>query len=256
MVFAAVLAVSWAMISRTARVVASAFASSRDLGDLKTPSNLAVRAIVSLLQKKGRASPTFFQKMILASTSVVKDRWHDKSCSLQISGSTLSVAAVFHDLELQFLAFGQRGHSGLFDRRNVYEPVGLAIVLLDEAEAFRSIEELHSSRVHDDTFQIGNEIDTWLKAKALQHDVETEDRQGAFAQNKIRKQDRCSMYGTGLCSYHVGAPASKSLLETHRDRMVRIIVERMPSVCSMPRPFRRPRSMPLRSLHRAMCCRP
>jgi hypothetical protein len=51
-------------------------------------------------------------------------------------------APIDFELERKAIAFVERRKSGTFDGRNVNECVGLAVIALDEAEAFHRIEEL------------------------------------------------------------------------------------------------------------------
>ncbi len=63
----------------------------------------------------------------------------------QIDGCKLA-ATIDLQLELQPVAFVQRWHAGTFNRADVNERVGLAIIALNKAEALHCIEELHRPR--------------------------------------------------------------------------------------------------------------
>src|SRR5206468_1507395 len=51
-------------------------------------------------------------------------------------------APINFELELESVAFVERGDARALDGRNMHERVGLAVVALDEAEAFHRVEEL------------------------------------------------------------------------------------------------------------------
>src|SRR5579884_198214 len=65
---------------------------------------------------------------------------------LQIARRLL--AALGHDFVAHALTFDQRTHAGALHRGDVHEDVLRAILRADEAVAFLSIEELHSSYGH------------------------------------------------------------------------------------------------------------
>jgi hypothetical protein len=58
------------------------------------------------------------------------------------------LASLSDDLEADLLTLGQRAHARLLDRGNVHEHILGAVIRLNKAEAFLSIEELHSSDRH------------------------------------------------------------------------------------------------------------
>jgi len=50
--------------------------------------------------------------------------------------------AIDFDLELEPVALVERRHSGTFDRRDMHERVGLAVIALNEAEALIALKNL------------------------------------------------------------------------------------------------------------------
>lgn len=62
----------------------------------------------------------------------------------EVDGGVLA-AAIDFDIELQTVAFVERNHPGAFDRADVDESVGLAVIALNEAEAFHRVEELNGA---------------------------------------------------------------------------------------------------------------
>ncbi len=65
-------------------------------------------------------------------------------CSSQIDGSIFA-AAIHFQFELQAITLVEVGHACALDGRDVDKRVGLAVIALDEAEAFHGIEELDRS---------------------------------------------------------------------------------------------------------------
>jgi hypothetical protein len=68
-------------------------------------------------------------------------RGDDIADNLQIRSRNL--AAAIHQIELQFLPFGQRGQPGAFNLADVNEHVLTTFIALDKAETLGSVEELH-----------------------------------------------------------------------------------------------------------------
>jgi hypothetical protein len=102
------------------------------------------------MSKMSRARwPT--KKPGVAAGLLAVDRFALSSRRLQIARRLL--AALGDDFEADLLAFSQRPHAGLFDRRDVHEHILGAIIRLDKTETFLGIEELHSSDGHRSSFQ-------------------------------------------------------------------------------------------------------
>ena len=70
------------------------------------------------------------------------------SSRLDVADGDLAGAAFFLGIEGDLLAFDQPAHSGALERSCVDENVLAAVVRLNEAEAFLSVEPLHGSLRH------------------------------------------------------------------------------------------------------------
>ena len=69
---------------------------------------------------------------------------------LEICGGGFAGAAVGFNLEADLLAIVKAGQASTFDRRDMHENVGSALVGLDEAITLLTVEPLHYTCRHDE----------------------------------------------------------------------------------------------------------
>src|SRR3954451_4616854 len=97
-----------------------------------------------LRKQKGRANPASPMRLndrcqyIRGQRPEAQSRYAARRFSAE-----LAVAVLFDDIRAELLALEERAHSGALDGGDMHEDVRLSAALLDEAEVFDGIEELH-----------------------------------------------------------------------------------------------------------------
>ena len=120
------------------------------LGSADCPPPLSALGITRGTQAVGCGARRPSNEIGPATWSGEAGRRRDKAASrrLEVSRSGLASAAIFLQIEVYLLTFGQARQSRPLDRRDMDEYVLAPVVRLYEAEAFGGIEPFHSSRSH------------------------------------------------------------------------------------------------------------